>query len=158
MNGHNGENTPNELNALFTSSFVRTVDGKGRFSLPAQFRRSGEALGNECFYATRGKNNTLCLMTGLEWAAAFAKMRRGEMTPTVMAQMRFMSRNSHKTMVDAQGRIQIPVKMLEQFGISERIEVVGMGHFMELWPPEGLDQHEQESPDIDEQFLGEFFS
>lgn len=143
-----------ERGTSFTSSYVRSVDSKGRFNLPFRFRKGS---GDESYVAARGTNGTLCLMTSLEWSRAYARIRARGLDEKAKELLRKMSRHSHTTQPDSQGRIQIPPKYLAEFGINEKVEVIGMGHFMELWPPAELDSREETSPDMEEDFLGDFY-
>jgi DNA-binding transcriptional regulator/RsmH inhibitor MraZ len=143
-----------EALSSFTSSHQRSVDPKGRFSLPYQFRRSAAAAGEESYVVAPGPMGALCLMTNAQWSRAFAHIRSQGWSEENVAQIREMSRQTHVTQPDKQGRIQVPPSLLRRYGIEDRVEILGLGHYMELWPAGAAKQAEEEKRTVlEEEFL-----
>jgi MraZ protein len=147
---------PSESSCCFTSSFARSVDGNGRFNLPFRLRRTSG--GDSRFVATEGPNGVLCLMTAQEWARAFDRIRSKGLTKELRDELRLKSLSSHFTQPDKQGRISIPPQMLARYGIKDKLMLVGMGHFIELWSPERLEEYRAGKPTTGADFNDDFFA
>ncbi|MFN2370126.1 MAG: hypothetical protein ABR506_03110, partial [Candidatus Krumholzibacteriia bacterium] len=91
------------------------------------------------------------------WMANFERMRQGEPGPRLRANLRAMSRGSKTIEPDAQGRVQVPPELLASVGIANKITVVGMGGYMELWSPDSLDRTMSGDEGPDAGFMDEFY-
>jgi len=142
----------------FQGSYVRSVDEKGRFNLPFRFRRSGGAAGDEKFVLALGPDKVLCLMPHTEWLRAFQRMRRKGLNEKSRRELRRQSHNSEVLTPDSQGRITVSPEILAHHGIGEKIRVLGMGHYLELWDPAKHSAHHKALPDPDPEFMNELFA
>lgn len=134
--------------ASFTGEYPQRIDGKGRMSIPSDFRRVLEA--NDPGW-TDGLNPSLYLLYGdhlkdrLEayTVAAFDEVARQIMSirPTTPEQtlrktmsQRLILGMSVRLEVDRDGRIVMPVRQRQKLGLTEG-EVVfsGAGDHFEIW-------------------------
>jgi MraZ protein len=141
----------------FTGSYERAVDGKGRFNLPFRFRRGGGVAEDEQYVVTRGADGSLSLFPRDEWIKAFRKAQKMSKDAQVRAQARKLSAMSRNMTPDAQGRVMVPRELLDMAGIGNRVLVVGMGHYMELWHRDTFDAQQGAGVELDGEFMDEFF-
>jgi MraZ protein len=150
--------TPTAASYTFHGDYTRAVDAKGRFNLPFRFRQGGSAPGEEKYVVSRGADGTLAVHPHTMWIAAFERARQGEPGAQLRANLRRMSLGSKTVEPDSQGRVQVPRELLASVGIEDKVTVVGMGSYMELWSPDTLAEATAEDQGPDERFIDEFFS
>jgi MraZ protein len=130
----------------FRGESVHKVDQKGRVSVPAPFRRVLEEGDPDW---TEGLNPNLVLIYGMpsgnclegytiEGAArlddkvsrlpTFSKQRR--------ALERLLNTQSVYAQVDENGRIVLPQRLREMFGLETEALFAGMGERFQIWAPE----------------------
>ncbi|MFO7609401.1 MAG: hypothetical protein R6X35_09435 [Candidatus Krumholzibacteriia bacterium] len=141
----------------FHGDYTRAVDAKGRFNLPFRFRQGGSGPGDEKYVVAKGADGSLAIHPHEVWMANFERMRQGEPGPRLRANLRAMSRGSKTIEPDAQGRVQVPPELLASVGIANKITVVGMGGYMELWSPDSLDRTMSGDEGPDAGFMDEFY-
>jgi len=146
-----------DVTYYYQGSYTRSVDDNGRFNLPFRFRRSGGSAGDEKFVLTEGPDRILCLMPHTEWLRAFKRMRRQGLDARRRQELRRQSHNSEVLTPDNQGRIKVPPAVLESFGIGEKVLVMGMGHYLELWNPNKHADHQSSLAEPDQDFMNAFF-
>jgi MraZ protein len=130
----------------FRGESVHKVDQKGRVSVPAPFRRVLEE-GDPDWQP--GQNPTLVLIYGmpggdcLEGYSVEGANRLDEKVsrlPTFSKQRRALERllntQSVYAQVDENGRIVLPQKLREQFGLDAEALFAGMGEHFQVWAPE----------------------
>lgn len=129
----------------FRGESVHKVDQKGRVSVPAAFRRVLEegdpdwAPGQSpTFVLIYGKPSGNCL-EGYTVAGANALDERISRVPDRkqrQALERIFSSQSVYAQVDENGRIVLPQKLREMFGLGEEAMFAGMGEHFQVWAPE----------------------
>jgi len=137
----------------FHGSHSRSVDTKGRFNLPCQFRVSGE----DKYVVSRGADGTLTLVPYSVWLENFNRLRQGKPGPELRRNLRRMSLASKVVEPDQQGRVAVPRETLDGSGIERKIAIVGMGSYMELWDPQQLEQTDSGAEEFDAGFMDEFY-
>jgi MraZ protein len=149
--------TEQPLDATFTfhGSYTRAVDAKGRFALPFRFRQGGSVPVEEKYVVSKGADGSLSLLPYSVWIGNFNRMREGQPSPELRANLRRMSLASTVVEPDSQGRVAVSPDTLVEFGIAKKISVVGMGSYMELWDPEALAK--LEDGDVSEGFMNDFY-
>ncbi len=147
----------NNTTYMFHGSHTRSVDGKGRFNLPFQFRRSGGVQENERYVVADGPDGTLNLLPYSEWIIAFNRMRQRDPNRSLRDELRRMSHNSRLVEPDAQGRIAVSPDILKKTGIVKKVLVMGMGNYLEMWDPERFEQYQAGLGDADTEFLNDFY-
>ncbi len=141
----------------FHGDYTRAVDAKGRFNLPFRFRQGGSGPGDEKYVVAKGADGSLAIHPHEAWMAIFQRMREGAPGPKLRANLRAMSLGSKTIEPDAQGRVQVPPELLQSMGITNKVTVVGMGSYMELWSPEQLAATMADSQGPDAGFMDEFY-
>lgn len=122
------------------------IDGKGRMSIPAKFRRVFEA----CDPAFGGNSRAqLVIVYGRpEWRhielytieaideidAAIDRMQRGSTERRLLESI--MHGASEEAEIDADGRLVLPQKLREKIGLEDRAMFVAAGDYLKVWNPE----------------------
>lgn len=110
-----------------------TVDGKGRVSIPSEFRDSLELDEGSTLTITRHLKER-CLL--VYWPAAWDafKARLEEAPPRVASALRrVVCGTARKVRVDRLGRIQIPLVLRKYADLDGKCFVNGQGSYMEIW-------------------------
>jgi transcriptional regulator MraZ len=122
------------------------VDGKGRVSIPALFRRVLEAGDPDW---TEGLNPHIVIVYGsekrkhLECYSSEAisevdekirKLPRGSKKRKAL--QRLYHAQAHNTSVDETGRLVLPAKLREKIGLEGEAYFVGNGDTFEIWHPD----------------------
>jgi len=125
------------------------VDGKGRVSIPASFRRVIESCDPEwregnlprliIVYggATRDHLEGFTIEAMDEVDEKISRHPRGSARRKAME--RLYSAQSIETVVDETGRIVLPVKLREKLGLKGKALFVSSGDTFEIWKPETYD-------------------
>ena len=150
------DSTPRDART-FSGSYERAVDPKGRFNLPFRYRRAEEAGGDE-WVVTLGVDGNLSVYPADIWDEVFRTAKLNAGTAKEQAIIRHVSANTFDLSPDKQGRVMVPVHMLEDAGIAKRVLVVGMGDHLELWDKDVYAAHQQKNMQMDTDFLRAFFS
>ena len=127
----------------FRGESTHKVDQKGRVSVPAPFRRVSEEGDPDW---TEGLSPTFVLIYGMsrnclegytiEGAAKLdAKIERLPLGKTRAALERLVNSQSVYAQVDDNGRIVLPQKLRELFGLNEEALFAGMGEHFQVWAP-----------------------
>ncbi len=132
---------------LFLSTFAKKIDKKGRVSVPSQFRAivANEEFGGIVLYQSF-INECLegCAMSRIEAISE----RIDALDPFSEEHDAFASTilgGSVQLPFDGEGRIVIPVEMLEGIGIDEEAIFVGKGKTFEIWHPQKFALHAENS-------------
>ena len=128
----------------FRGESVHKVDQKGRVSVPATFRRVLEEGdpdwapgGNPSFVLIYGMPSGNCL-EGYTVAGANAideKVARVPDRKQRQALERIFNSQSIYAQVDENGRIVLPQRLREMFGLDEEALFAGMGEHFQVWAP-----------------------
>lgn len=131
----------------YVSSFTKTVDGKGRVSIPAPFR----------LVLARDSGDSLFITPALDVPALDCG---GERLMEEIAQLldRFPSYSDERDhlsaallgdcdqlRVDGDGRIVLSEDMKAHAGIDGDVVIVGVGHKFQMWAPENFAHHRAEA-------------
>ena len=136
----------------FRGEFHQKVDGKGRVSIPADFRRVLET-GDPTF--TEGKAPEFVIVYGdhrrsylecytMDAAAEvdeqIADLPRGSMERRMLE--RLFNGQSLKTGVDETGRIVLPQKLRDKIGLDAQAYFIATGDTFQIWKPETFEEEE----------------
>lgn len=115
---------------MFFGSYSHTLDNKGRLMIPAKMRN--EAGGR--LYILKGYEGSLSVYR----EADFQKLTSAlDNLPYNQRDSRDVQRITLSSVVelevDAQGRIQLPSKLLSDYKISRSVVVVGVINHFEIW-------------------------
>lgn len=118
----------------FYGSVTHTMDERGRVAVPARYRHAFA----EGAVLRKGPEGCVELFTRAGFEAE-AEQLLGEHRSARDHAGRRARRNFfhgvHDVELDRQGRVLIPQPMREECGLTERVEFVGVGDYLELWEP-----------------------
>ena len=144
----------------FRGEFHQKVDGKGRMSIPADFRRTLEAGDprhpenpNPRLVILYGPHLKDCLqayhieaMSEIE--EQIQSLPRGS-EARKKASRRILGK-SWETEVDKDGRIVLPIARRQQIGLEGEAVMVAMGDYFEIWSAEAYAAMEAAEADMDD--------
>ena len=117
---------------MLLGEFKHTVDSKNRMFVPAKFR---EELGETFVVAQSMSGAALKLIAMSEWDNYIEPIKKLPALQREVA-MRAMSRTAIQVTPDSQGRILLPVGLVEYAQIVRNAVVVGCGSYAEIWAEE----------------------
>ena len=133
---------------VFLSSYEKQLDVKRRLIVPSDYRVAALAThdgvepfeGVYCIAAI----NAACLECG--GAAFFATYRDviseyPKLSPTRAAMERRFYASMHRLGFDTAGRITLPEKLCDQFGLSGDVVIAGLGDSFQIWQPSAYAAH-----------------
>lgn len=147
---------------MYLGSFIREVDAKGRFLIPAKLKARleeshGPGRGAAELVLTLGFDRCLYLFPKKQWAEFIKKEieSRSELSRDTRALKRVIAGNAQEAEIDSQGRLLIPKNFVdEHLRISKsarRIAVVGSMDHIEIWREDAWKNFAREmQQDIDE--------
>ena len=141
----------------FLGVFERSVDAKGRLSLPFPFRTSDTPAQEEWALAP-GPDGTLCLNPRQDWVRKMSREMRQSLDTVRRDQLRTLSEQSFPVRPDGQGRITLPLDVLTRHEITDTVAVVGMNHYLELWNPERLAAKRTSKTPTSDELLNDLYS
>ncbi len=119
---------------MFLGQYSYTLDGKGRVTIPAAFRK---ALEGEKVVVTRGLDRCLTVYPISVWQEIAAKVNALPITdPKGRALRRLLFADAVDAALDRQGRLLLPERLRAYAGLERDVVVVGLDHFIELWHPQ----------------------
>ena len=117
------------------------VDEKGRFFVPAEFRRKLPPEAAETFVVVRGFDRCLTAYPQHIWEQPADKMlqlRQSDRNVRVL--IRGMLSQAAEVKLARQGRATLPKKLLDRVGITTSMVVIGALNKLEFWTPEDWTQ------------------
>ncbi len=150
----------------FRGEFHQKVDGKGRVSIPADFRRvleSGdpswtEGLNPEFVVVFGGPKRDYLECYTIEAAAEvdaqIAELPRGSTERRLLE--RLFNGQSLKTSVDETGRIVLPAKLRTKIGLDDAAYFIATGDTFQIWKPETFEADEAKFEALLDQYPEDF--
>ena len=123
--------------ALFAGTFENKVDGKGRVSVPAQFRTELEGGHAGAIYLYPSLECDAIEACTVEW---MEEMKAGiARLPKFSKERRALSMSvfgrARLTRLEETGRLVLPKDMADRAGIAEKAAFIGMGDSFLIWNP-----------------------
>ncbi|MEI6946176.1 division/cell wall cluster transcriptional repressor MraZ [Paraflavisolibacter sp. H34] len=133
----------------FLGEFEATLDAKGRFLLPAGFKKQLPGGDNTRFVINRGFEKCLSLYTMESWEPLYAKIRTlNDFDPKVREFRRFFLNGATIVEPDSAGRILLPANLKEYAGLEKDIVLASAVDKIEIWSKEKYQQFfDSYSPD-----------
>jgi MraZ protein len=147
----------------FRGEFHQKVDGKGRVSIPADFRRvleTGDPLWSEgkypefvIVYGDHRRSYLECytMDAAAEVDTQIAGLPRGSMERRMLE--RLFNGQSLKTSVDDTGRIVLPAKLRGKIDLDDMAYFIATGDTFQIWKPETFEEEEARKT---EEWLNQF--
>ena len=115
---------------MFMGEFHHNIDDKARIVMPSKFR---EELG-DTFVITRGLEGCLFVYSKDEWKALVEKLKRLPFTKKdARAFLRFFLSGAQECTFDKQGRIAIPMPLVNHADLKKECVVIGVNDRLEVW-------------------------
>lgn len=121
----NGE----EVNGMLGGEYQHGLDAKNRIFIPAKLR---EELGQTFVIAKdiREKCLKIYSLTGWEAYIAPLKAQKRSLSEKIM---RFLHASMVQATPDSQGRVVLPIELIEHAQIEKNVVIVGCGDYAEIW-------------------------
>ena len=124
---------------MFFGSFAHTLDEKGRLMIPRKMR---DELGYKV-YIMQGLDGCLSVYTESAYqklTEEFSKLSFNQHKNRDYLRIQFAS--THEMDVDKLGRVQIPTALLNKYGLSREVIVLGIGDHIEVWDQKKYEEYE----------------
>src|SRR5437868_14730387 len=118
----------------FLGEYEATLDAKGRFLLPAGFKKQLPEDGATQFVLCRGFEKCLSLYPQQIWEPIFVNMSKlNDFDPKVRQFRRYFMNGATKVDLDTAGRILIPKNLAEYAGLERDIVLAPAFDKIEIW-------------------------
>jgi MraZ protein len=118
----------------FIGEYESTVDAKGRFLLPAGFKKQLPALEGSTFVLNRGFEKCLTLYPITSWKPLQEKISLlNDFDPKVRAFRRYFLNGATQIDLDTAGRLLLPKSLMEYAGLEKDIVLVSAMNKIEIW-------------------------
>jgi MraZ protein len=133
----------------FIGEFEATLDVKGRFLLPAGFKRQLPEGEITTFVINRGFEKCLSLYPIQSWKPLYDQISTlNDFDPKVREFRRYFLNGATEIQVDTAGRILIPQSLKDYAGLGKDIVLASAVDKVEIWDAENYKKFfEQYSPD-----------
>lgn len=139
---------------MFLGEYEHSLDAKRRLAIPAVFRDAmNPEVHGDTFIAAPGANGSLWLWPERVFAEATAEFAKGDIAPDPRTGKfaRFLFTKTAKVPFDSAGRVRIPDRLLDGYGLKTQVIVLGVGNHLELVEPEAwraLQDQEDSEADV----------
>ena len=118
----------------FIGEYEATVDAKGRFLLPAGFKKQLPEKREEGFVLNRGFEKCLSLYTSESWNPLFTELSTlNDFDPKVRQFKRYFLNGATQVEMDGAGRILLPKNLMDYAEINKEIVLVSAIDKIEIW-------------------------
>lgn len=125
----------------FLGEFESTLDGKGRFLLPAGIKKQLPGGENTRFVINRGFEKCLSLYTLESWEPLYAKIQAlNDFDPKVREFRRFFLNGATIVEPDSAGRILLPPNLKEYASLEKDIVLASAVDKIEIWAKDKYQQ------------------
>lgn len=117
----------------FLGEYEVTLDAKGRFLLPAGFKKQLEDGANQ-FVINRGIEACLSLYPMQSWEPIFSEVSKlNDFDPKVRQFRRYFLNGATTVELDAAGRLLLPKSLMEYAGLEKDAVLVSAVNKIEIW-------------------------
>ena len=118
----------------FLGEFEATLDAKGRFLLPAGFKKQLPEEGAAHFIINRGFEKCLTLYPQQSWDPIFSEISKlNDFDPKVREFRRYFLNGATQLELDSAGRLLVPKNLTEHAGLEKEIVLVSAVNKIEIW-------------------------
>ncbi len=118
----------------FLGEFEATMDAKGRFLLPAGFKKQLPEEEESLFVINRGFEKCLALYPIKSWEPLFADISKlNEFDPKAREFRRFFLNGATMVEPDSAGRLLVPPNLKEHADLQKNIVLVAAVNKIEIW-------------------------
>jgi len=120
--------------AGFLGEYEATLDAKGRFLVPAGFKKQLPENEAVSFVLNRGFEKCLSLYTTAGWEPIFSELSKlNDFDPKVRQFKRYFLNGATQVDLDSAGRILLPRNLMEYAGLQRDIVLVSAIDKIEIW-------------------------
>lgn len=125
----------------FLGEYESTIDTKGRFLLPAAFKKQLPKDDEGHFVINRGFEKCLTLYPLQTWKPIFANISKlNDFDPKVRSFRRIFLNGASPVEMDSAGRILLPKNLMEHANLEKDIVLVSALNKIEIWDKKTYDQ------------------
>ena len=118
----------------FLGEYEVTMDAKGRFLLPAGFKKQLAEASASQFVINRGIEACLTLYPMQVWEPIFAEVSKlNDFDPKVRQFRRYFLNGATQLELDSAGRLLIPKALMEYAGLEKDVVLVSAVDKIEIW-------------------------
>ena len=118
----------------FLGEYEATLDAKGRFLLPAGFKKQLPEEGASQFVINRGFEKCLTLYPLQSWEPIFSTISKlNDFDPKVREFRRYFLNGATQLELDTAGRLLLPKNLTEHAGLDKDIVLVSAVNKIEIW-------------------------
>jgi MraZ protein len=118
----------------FLGEYESTIDSKGRFLLPAAFKKQLPVDDANSFVINRGFEKCLTLYPQQSWNPIFANISNlNDFDPKVRAFRRYFLNGASPVELDTAGRLLLPKNLLSHAALEKDIVLVSALNKIEIW-------------------------
>ena len=121
---------------MFMGEYHHSIDSKGRLIIPSKLR---DDLG-ENFIVTRGLDGCLFIYPKNEWDHIISKYKELPDTKNRRHFMRIFLSGATVCEYDKQGRINIPMPLIQYANLTKDCIIIGVDERLEIWSKETWEQ------------------
>jgi MraZ protein len=127
---------------MFVGTYLVSVTSGKRTSIPSIFRQN---LGQSVILA-KWYENCLVLVGNESWNALLERITGGEkmIIEPIRQTEHFIFASAYEVMVDDQGRIVLPDRLISYAGLGDQVYFLGIGDRVEIWNKEIWEKKETE--------------
>jgi MraZ protein len=134
--------------ALFLDTFVNKIDRKGRVSVPASFRQQLAGQPFQGIVAMPSFKHRALTCGGIDWMAGVereiaAKVNLFSEEHDDLSMAVFS--DAKQLTFDPEGRVMLPLALIEFAGLGEAAAFVGRGSTFDIWEPVALDAYKAQA-------------
>lgn len=123
---------------MFMGEYRHNADSKGRIIIPVRFR---EELG-ESIVCTKGLDGCITIYTLEQWAQILDELKK---LPNTKRESRMyihmLTARAAQCEFDSQGRILLPLPLMEDAHIEKECVVIGVNDHVEIWSKDRWDAY-----------------
>ena len=118
----------------FLGEYEATLDAKGRFLLPAGFKKQLPEEGSTVFVINRGFEKCLTLFPLKTWEPIYAGISKlNDFDPKVREFRRYFLNGATQLELDSAGRLLVPQNLKEYAGLEKDIVLAAAVNKIEIW-------------------------
>ncbi|CAN5882245.1 division/cell wall cluster transcriptional repressor MraZ [soil metagenome] len=118
----------------FIGEYESTIDAKGRFLLPAGFKKQLPEQESYVFVINRGFEKCLTLYPIQSWEPIFKEISQlNDFDPKVREFRRYFLNGAVQLELDSAGRVLLPKNLLEHASLEKDIVLVSAVNKIEIW-------------------------
>ncbi len=118
----------------FLGEYEATLDAKGRFLLPAGFKKQLAESAGEQFVINRGFEKCLSLYPMSEWQPIFEKISKlNDFDPKVREFRRYFLNGATICELDSAGRLLVPKNLMAYASLDKEIVLSAATNKIEIW-------------------------